>query len=203
MSSCVKHAGVKSQFLRSAMIQVSGDLLTCKEQVIVQQCNCCSVRPQGLSRDVAHRFPYANCYGRRKTMGQRNHCVKGHRGRPGSILVDFPSTAGDDGDAKQKIVVHLFAQYYMGKPGQWGRYYSTSDDPEVPDTKALRLTWFQLCLVQLADWMRTQRRTSVAIPHMLGCGMAGGDWKTYSTLLNDWATKNAFTVHCYKLQEST
>jgi hypothetical protein len=28
---------------------------------------------------------------------------------------------------------------------------------------------------------------SLAFPYGIGCGLAGGDWKVYETMLRDWA----------------
>lgn len=198
---------------------VQGNLLDAKgERLIAQQCNCCSAIPHGLSATIAAKYPYASCYARRRGIGRRNHALPACRSKPGTIEVDTPpppptytgtpslplhphhsDVAHDDAPPAVVTVVHLFGQYYMGKPGAWGRPYATKGDPEVPDTPSLRIGWFRDCLGATENWMKIHHHTRIAMPYQIGCGLAGGRWSEYSRILQEWAEATGFQVVLYQL----
>jgi len=151
---------------------VEGDLLDAKEVYLVHQCNCITVKGAHLSADVFERFPFANIYIDRLKSGKRD--------TPGSIIVR-------GNGATERYVINALAQYYPGK----SRF--------ATDTHALRKQWFQLCLDEIAKIPNLQ---SLAFPHNIGCGAAGGDWYTYYQMIVKFA-KSLPRVHIslYKLPE--
>jgi len=81
-------------------------------------------------------------------------------------------------------VVALFAQY---RPGT------------VTSERANRVRWFSECLAKLA---KVEGLSSVAFPYGIGCGAAGGDWKKYQEMINEFAETNPHvTVRIYRLTQ--
>lgn len=145
---------------------VKGNLLDAKEEVICQQSNCVTMIGHGLSQQIAHKYPWADAYSRRPPLTR--NCTK-TPGVPGTIQVD---------SCKEKHVVHLFAQYFPGKPNIWGRAYRSV--PSQPDSPMDRIRYFKECL----DELDKLSFDVVAMPYFIGCGLAGGNWKMYESMLN-------------------
>lgn len=168
---------------------IRGNLLDATQQVIVHQINCLCTRPHGLAASVAERFPYANVYGQRRQVGRQNLAVEADRGIPGTIDARLPPA-----NSTGPIVIGLYGQYDYGKPG---RSYRT---PINKDSSALRGQWFLSSLEQLATYMTQNNLTSVAFPHGIGCGLAGGSWRAYRASIDVWATQHpSLEVVLYQL----
>lgn len=159
---------------------IVGDLLQSSEPIIAQQCNCVTVKSHGLSETIAARFPYADCYKMRRAKSRNTAAVPA---TPGTIQALGP-LKGDAGP----LVVCMFAQWAPGKPGAFRKYY-TSD---YEDTEKDRAWWFQLCLNEII----AGGITSIAMPYLIGCGLAGGEWAAYEKMLEQSELK----VTLYKLK---
>lgn len=142
---------------------ITGDLLDATEDYIVQQCNCLSVRPHGLSDTIAKKWKHANPYALRRAVQGRNLAVASDRAVPGTIQV-------------LGRIICAFGQVAMGKPGDY-------DSCGTPDTAAHRLAYFKACLDQTAQL----KPKSLALPFMIGCGLAGGKWSDYEAALRAFA----------------
>jgi hypothetical protein len=133
---------------------LSGDLLECDADYIVQQCNCVSKTHLGLSSAIKKKFKIS-FYGQNDTR------------LPGTVVI------------KQRIVA-FFAQVSPGKS-------------KIENREAL----FQQCL----DAFQPPEGSSIAFPFGIGCGLAGGLWPNYFTMINTWAMKNpSLKVFIYKLE---
>lgn len=167
-------------------VTINGDLLEAKDDYIVHQCNCVTTRAHGLSQVISDMFPYANPYSvRRSVRVGVNMCIEEDRPKCGSIKI-----YGDGIKIHTRKVVSFFAQYAPGKPG---RYYR---DHHIADSAQNRVEYFKQCL----DEFENLKPKSVGFPHMIGCGLAGGHWPTYETLINEFAVKNPnCSVTIYKL----
>ena len=75
----------------------------------------------------------------------------------------------------------MYGQVFPGKPGR------------QEDTWEDRLSYFESCLDQLAEYAPS----SVAMPYMIGCGLAGGDWDNYLELIGKF--DDIVPVTLYKL----
>lgn len=159
------------------MKYVNGDLLQCAEaDWIVQQCNCLTVRAHGLAQTLFAKFPNANCYAKRRAIGQRNLAVDADRAAPGSVsLVDDK-------------VVNMFAQWRPGSTSsKW--FSSYPEFPGEKETVEAREKWFQQCLDALS-LLGGERKLTIAFPFRIGCGLAGGDWDRYSAMIAAFEQKN-------------
>lgn len=145
--------------------------------VLVHQINCLTTEAHGLSRVIANRFPWANVYAERESVGGRNLATPETRGRPGEIEV-----RRRDG----QVVVGLLGQWDFGGPRSSARPGRPGDHP---DTQANRLEWFRAGLNRLAEWVEETRPESVAFPYQIGCGLACGDWARYSEAIDEFAAR--------------
>ena len=95
---------------------------------------------------------------------------------PGTIRID---TAPDE----KRVVIHMLAQYKPGKPSK-------------NETRKEREKWFQHCLKE----MEQIDTDCIAFPYCIGCGLAGGDWKVYLSLLKQFSMDSGKQCTIYKLQ---
>lgn len=122
-------------------------------------------------------------------IAQQCNCVtKTAKGLAASIIERFPyanfyaenpnrkpgtiELRGGDENPKRWIAA-MYAQYYQG--------VATGKDG---DSAAQRQVWFRECLERLG---KVKNLKSVALPRKIGCGLAGGDWKIYRKMIEDWA----------------
>jgi len=76
-------------------------------------------------------------------------------------------------------VINMYAQLYPGKP-------------RSRDNKTQRLNAFRQCLKQIAE---IDELGSIAFPHRIGCGLAGGNWAEYKALIDKFAESVDATVY--------
>lgn len=177
------------------IVHVEGDLLEAKVDVIVQQCNTKTRKAHGLSASIAKRYPYADVYRMRsgKTSNTADVTTK-----IGSVVMCRPRTERNE---TGPVVACLMAQLAPGKPGAYSSIYciDTADD-----SKQKRIAYFQSALDELASLVRDSDGAikTVAFPYGIGCGLAGGDWKVYSTMIEAFArAMPSIAVSIYKLKD--
>lgn len=162
-----------------------GNILTATEDYIAQQTCCTACRAHGLSEAIATMFLHGNPYSLRKPIAPRKNTARPEdRPEAGTCLIL--------GDGKEKrYIACLFGQYAMGKSGKY-------DACGIPDTQEDRLQYFELALEDFAR--QIPPTASVAFPYKIGCGLAGGDWKKYSSILEKWAKTHPYMkIALYKL----
>ena len=152
---------------------IQGNVLDAKEDYILQQNCCTSLRASGLSMAIAKQFGVNPYKDRRPYAPRLNWACLEDRPSPGSILISGK-------------IVCMFAQYCHGRPGQL-QDPSSAQANGVKDTPAMRLAYFVRCLEAVSAIPNIQ---SVAIPHGIGCGLAGGDWIVYEKYIQKWSEKH-------------
>ena len=163
--------------MRSNFTIKEGDLLKATEQYIVHQTSCRVRRGLGLAKVIFDRFPHANVYSIKSQTWSVASVGKPHSD-PGSIDVRG-GTAGNG-----RGVINLMGQ---DKPGK--RAESRED----------RQIYFHQGLQHIAEMDGLK---SVAFPHGIGCGLAGGRWCDYEAMLREFASCVApVRVVIYKLPE--
>ena len=163
-----------------SVTDLRGDVLSLPwVDAIVQQCNCLTVKPHGLSQRIADRFPWANLYATRQPLGRRNLAIEADRGIPGTVRMMSHSTHPD--------VICLLAQWDYGR--------GTQRLPLYADTREQRELWFQQCLQELG----TLSYQTLAFPYRIGCGLAGGNWTHYRQWICDFAYQ--YHKHVYIVQK--
>lgn len=145
---------------------VNGDMLSSAEDVIAHQCNCVSKRGRGLAAVLFQRFAYADSYADRRSGKVKTHT-------PGETLVYEAPTPAD------KTIANMFCQYFGGAP---------KTSKRMDDTPEKRLRWFRTCIEQI---MKKRPQTkSIALPFLIGCGLAKGSWDAYSDEIFKFAAKH-------------
>ena len=84
------------------------------------------------------------------------------------------------------FVIAMFAQRLPGKA-------------RPNDSSSQRISWFQECLDRIA---KIKGLRSIAFPCNIGCGLAGGDWNTYSEMIERWAVKNKESFQIFIVSRS-
>ena len=168
-------------------------MLQCASRWMVHQGNCLTTKPHGLSASIASKWPFANVYGeRRKQVGANNLAVDEDWGIPGTVDI----RGGGDGCENVPIVVMLLAQLAPGKPGA---YYSSVVPPDR-DTSDARLEWFRMALDAFGEHI-AEEEGDVSFPYGIGCGLAGGDWTQYRSVIDAWSTKYTRHVTLWKCHD--
>lgn len=170
---------------------INGDLVKAPADLVVQQCNCLTVRPHGLSQYLKDKFgkdPYSS----RQAMGnRRNLAVPKDRPRPGTVKIY----------TRKKIrpyhLACLFSQFAPGKPNVY--YKDICVEHGIVDDRKARVEWFKKSLQVLDKKIQKLGCKSVAFPYLIGCGLGGGDWKVYSQAIADWAADKKYSVMYMKL----
>ena len=148
---------------------------------IIHQVNCLCVKPHGLSKHIADKYPWANIYSKRRPEGHRNLAIKEDRGIPGTIQ-RFKAPTGQSPD-----VICFLSQWDFGSSGQFWRRILPYED-----TKDNRLLWFRQCFDQIRD-VKT-----LGMPFKIGCGLAGGDWTLYFNVIRDFAKRSGVKIGIVK-----
>lgn len=145
-------------------------ILNAKEQYIVHQTNSISTNAGGLAAAIFEKYPYSNIY-QERLKNKKSH-------PPGTIEI-----RGNGID--QRYIINLMGQRYPGES-----VYKN-------DTKANRLEFFKSGLKLIENIPNIK---SIALPYNIGCGLAGGNWKEYSDIINSFIQKNQnITVAVYKI----
>tara|TARA_B110001452_G_scaffold85393_1_gene69781 strand:- start:161 stop:820 length:660 start_codon:yes stop_codon:yes gene_type:complete len=157
------------------------DSLLREVDAIVQQCNCIGCEGKGLALGIANKWAWGSSYSGRRRMPPANRfAVPEDRAIPGTIDV----RRGPPGSGTP-LVINLFAQYEMGKPGVYKR---VPFPPGVNDLAPQRERWFAECLEAISRLPSKPR--SVAFPFWIGCGLAGGNWGKYRRMIDDFSRAN-------------
>ena len=129
----------------------------------MHQCNCRTTRAWGLAYSLFGSFPHADTY---TVPSDPKLAPMPPKRVPGTFTLHGGPGTGLRG------VINLYGQDAPGKASV------------AAETKAQRLTWFTNALLQLAD---VPNLRSVAFPHGIGCGLAGGSWAQYEAALVEFA----------------
>lgn len=162
----------------------SGDLLEAREDAIVQQNNCISLRAHGLSAFIARRWPSADPYALRAPGRSARGGFWPNTAAPEARPAMGTSLLLETKERGRPRVACLFAQYCPGPPGR----YRDPAGLGVPDAAEDRLRAFGAALRHLAAAHPELR--SLALPHGIGCGLAEGDWSAYSAAIEAFAREH-------------
>ena len=113
-----------------------------------------------------------------------------HIDKPGTIEVVM---------AKRVGIVNMFSQFAPGhatEPDEvqghkWEKEFREAQQngllrgPFCADATGDRLQWFKECLVEVGK--KVPAGSSLALPHGIGCGHAGGSWDDYEKAILDFA----------------
>lgn len=155
-----------------------GNILTENCDYILQQCNCLTVKSQGLAKDIEAAFPYAAVYKHRTSIGQKNLATVETRDVPGTFKIY-------EGNPN---VVALFGQYRPGKINS--PYFNVYPESNPVENNEQREKWFKQALDNFGDYVKeTDKEIIINIPFKIGCGLAGGFWNNYHFMIKEFEQK--------------
>ena len=167
------------QDIMAQVLEVRCNIVEAQVDLIVQQCNCLTTNTCGLASVISKQM-MVDINSERQSMSQpRNLSVLEDRGLPGSCIIRENLTSHPP-----KYVACLLAQFAPGKPGKFYKDYVRAHG--FTDNAEQRLLWFCECLEALKVEIVERGIRSVAFPKYIGCGLAGGDARTYRTTLDDF-----------------
>lgn len=137
------------------MICVKGDVLKTPFQIIAHQVNCKGVMGAGLAKQIRNNYP--NLYN-----AYKDYCNHGAR------LGDFLGLATSD----KHYILNIFAQ------DDYGRDKRYTDYSAMYNAFANGINDYR-DLYGVGD----EVQLTIAIPYMIGCGLAGGDWNEVQKIL--------------------
>lgn len=168
--------------------EIDGDILNMPVDVIVQQSNCLSVKPLGLSRSIADKMDIDIYKNRRCLKIEKNLAIKEDRDFPGRCrLVKNKSTY------PPKYVANILGQFAPGGPGKYYKYITKYHG--YKDDRLERLKWFKQGLESLSEIIRAEKFKTIAFPKYIGCGLGGGKWEDYYHLIFNFALKSGCIVY--------
>ena len=102
----------------------------------------------------------------------------------GDVYRDIPGTVTIfDGEDDLPSIICLYGQFSPGKSGSNYNYFK-----DYPDGKKDRLRYFGEGLYALLEYFG-EECPFIAVPFMIGCGLAGGNWSSYLALLQNFHSK--------------
>ena len=106
------------------------------------------------------------------------------------VTPDTPGTCKLQFQKDSPIIACLMGQYYPGKATYQG--YDSAD---------ARISWFNLALTDLTNKLENLEVKTIAFPK-IACGLAGGDWDTYYSIIQKFAENNTkHEIQIYKLED--
>ena len=163
------------------LTKVIRNIVDAKEDAIIQQCNCTSITAHGLAQTLADEFdthPYKHRQPMKSIYNGRplNRAIDEDCDTPGTyrILLSDPDDLG-----QSKSIVCLFGQWSPGKVGV--PYQDRRKPDDAKDRQHYFITAFVAFLHEwcAADFARPGTIKSLAIPWVVGSGMAGGNKNWY------------------------
>ncbi|WP_144533904.1 macro domain-containing protein [Bacillus pumilus] len=141
---------------------VERNILDTTKDIICHQVNCKGVMGAGLAKQIKSKYP--NVYKDYKRLCDDEKIKNRKNGLLGAIqFVDV---------SKNKTVANLLAQDNYGVKSRQTDYEA-----------------MELCLKSLkhvvSDDYSKYKDCSIAIPHGIGCGLAGGDWRIVGRMIDD------------------
>lgn len=160
--------------------EISGNILDSKEQYICHQCNCITKTAAGLAKAIFDKWPESNTYIKDKCTICFINDLKKLRYIE-SIRIFGSLSIHPINDTQS--VVNFYSQYKPGKP-----------DSSNSNNRKTRLERFQQCMTILFHL----NPKSIALPYNIGCGLAGGIWEDYYTIIKSFDSEDV-NIFIYKL----
>lgn len=159
----------------SNIVEKSGDVLKSGADIICHQVNCKGVMGTGLALQVKKQNP-------KLFQEYRLVCT-----RHGSDNLGVAYVLPIDRELYEPVAKQHFIANCFGQDG-YGR------DKRYTDYDALRRALDMVC-----KWATAYEKHSIAIPHGIGCGAAGGDWDIVRTMIQEVFENSGLAVSIWKL----
>ncbi|XP_068230484.1 uncharacterized protein [Palaemon carinicauda] len=163
--------------------------------VLAQVVDCASMRPFGVVRVTADKYPFSNPYSARKSVGAFNWACPDTRSAPGTLAIYRSKKK------KNPIVVNMFSRFYKGQVIEHNALRQNlvsqlrrvsrnereqglkSDDHFIEglerDTQENRVKWLQQCLQKLARFVLRAGSEKVVFPYVIGSDLSLDDFEKH------------------------
>lgn len=145
---------------------INGNLLNCRQKVIIHQVNCKKVMGSGVALQIRNKYP--KVYNSYLKFFNRNEIVE--------LLGKI-----DIVDCGDKVVINMFSQFDFGRDSKVYTNYSA----------------MKLAFKRIRAYLIENNINELAMPFNIGCGLANGDWKVVSGLIDEIFEN--FNVYLYKI----
>lgn len=139
-----------------------GDIFLTKAPIICHQVNCLGVMGAGLALQVKTKYP--------SVFKVYEGCCHSFQDTPEKLMGQ--AVFVDAEEMPGRFIANLFAQK--------GIRQGPSDTEVYTDYNALRSA-----MKQVEEIAKAYNVTSVAVPYMMGCGLAGGSWDEVKKILKE------------------
>lgn len=147
---------------KSFVMEATGDLLRCEENLIGHQVNCQGVMGAGLANFIRKKYPHVfEAYKLDCQISKRQRTLMGRC----QIVEAEPG---------KKWVANLFGQFEYGSSSE--QVMKTGMNTEYDHLRTA------------LEWMKSvaqEYEYTVALPYQLGSGLAGGDWKDVRQIIEE------------------
>lgn len=151
----------------------NGDLLKSNCDIIAHCCNCQGGFGSGIAGQIRKQFPYAY------------QAFVSDTRKPEEKLGTY--SIGLSLDNNTPDIFNLYGQLYYG-PG----------DKQYVDYRALLQSMLDM-LETIIDWRsKTTKRFKIGMPYLIGCGLAGGDWRTVEELILNVSCQYSTDINLYR-----
>lgn len=139
-----------------------GNLLTQPHiPVIVHQANCQNTMGSGIARSIREMYPVA--------YEADTHAAKSKSNILGNISVGFNTILDiPDNDPRNKIIINVYGQDLYGRDSRKTNYEAIYCGFE-----------------KVKEFLIENKRTVVGFPKLMGCALAGGNWKIVKTMIEE------------------
>lgn len=155
---------------------VNGDVLKATESVIAHQTNCKGIMGAGVAKQIKSKYPEV-------FQGYLDFCMSS--GYNGEYLLGWAQFVSSR-DGKQ--FVNLFGQDGI----------SEKDLNEAKHGRITNYEAFADALARLHTAMNNRGLKSVAMPYLIGCGLAKGNWNVVAAMIDAEFDNSDIDVVLYK-----
>lgn len=144
----------------------NGDLLRSNCDIIAHCCNCQNGFGSGIAGQIRREFPYA--------YQAFSEDVRSPEEKLGTYTIGLPFEQVNTKmhNIKNYDIFNLYGQFGYGTDG--ARYINYD-------------AFFRsmiLMMEKIMDWKsKSTKQFKIGMPYLIGCGLAGGDWKTVEELI--------------------
>jgi hypothetical protein len=189
-------------------------------EFIVHQTNCRTAGARGLAKLIFQKYPHSNTYrsGTRRIPGTISvhhpiinlygqdgpgkagpHSIEGkHRlswfqqglAEIDILMMTVIAPAHDQGRGSAHDAIDLYNDDNTECTSKVPRVHENADVSTSSAVKSIN----EDCNGQRSDSIGT-----LYFPYQIGCGLAGGDWNTYRSVLKEWSEGKPYSVHIVRL----
>lgn len=157
-----------------SLVERRGDVLISGADVIAHQVNCFGVMGAGLAKQIKQKYPHV--YEEYHKLCEDNKHDIGLLGLAHWVKID-----------DSHWIANLFGQHGYGRNDKY---------TIIPALKVALLRTVQVC----EEWAVAEKRSvRLAVPHKIGCGLAGGNWDEVREILEEIAANTDVEIEVWRI----